>query len=156
MEINMLNDDKIKLMTKLSLYEQREGKKAFASGKYYRSDYIGLGLVNSAIIGTLAFILILVCVAFVNLETLLTAITSIDIVMTGRVIIVIYLVYMIVYLSITYIIYRIKYDSFKEELKEYDNDLKALYTIYKDEENTLSETGEIKKGDLDIAIMEEK
>ena len=152
----MLNDDKIKLMTKLSLYEHREGKKAFASGKYYRSDYISLGLVNSAIIGTLAFILILVCVAFVNLETLLTAITSIDIVMTGRVIIVIYLVYMIVYLSITYIIYRIKYDSFKEELKEYDNDLKALYTIYKDEENTLSETGEIKKGDLDIAIMEEK
>ena len=113
-------------------------------------------MVNSALIGTLAFILILVCVAFVNLETLLTAITSIDIVMTGRVIIVIYLVYMIVYLSITYIIYRIKYDSFKEVLKEYDNDFKALYTIYKDEENTLSETGEIKKGDLDIAIMEEK
>ena len=36
----MLNEDKIKLMTKLALYEQGKGKESIKSNKYYKKDYI--------------------------------------------------------------------------------------------------------------------
>ena len=41
----MLNNQKIKKMHKLALYESGEGKRHLAISNYYRSDYIGLALI---------------------------------------------------------------------------------------------------------------
>ena len=43
----MLNEEKIKIMNKLAMYEQGEGKKYLPVSKYYRSDYIGLALIKN-------------------------------------------------------------------------------------------------------------
>ena len=43
----MLNNEKITLMTKLSLYEQKNGKKEIKSSKYFKSDYMLLKMVSS-------------------------------------------------------------------------------------------------------------
>lgn len=151
----MLNNDKIRLMTKLALYEQKEGKKNIAGGKYYRSDYVSLAMINSAIIATLAYILILGSSVLVNIETVLSVMTAFDMLELGRMVVVAYIIYMLIYLTITYIISRLRYDNIKSELKSYDNNLKELYTIYKkEEENTQSEI-DIKKENFDVSMMEE-
>lgn len=151
----MLNNDKIRLMTKLALYEQKEGKKNIAGGKYYRSDYVSLAMINSAIIATLAYILILGSIVLVNIETVLSVMTTFDMLELGRIVVVAYIIYMLIYLTITYIISRLRYDNIKSELKSYDNNLKELYTIYKkEEENTQSEI-DIKKENFDVSMMEE-
>ena len=46
-ELFMLNEEKIKIMNKLAMYEQGEGKKYLPVSKYYRSDYIGLALIKN-------------------------------------------------------------------------------------------------------------
>lgn len=151
----MLNNDKIRLMTKLALYEQKEGKKNIAGGKYYRSDYVSLAMINSAIIATLAYILILGSIVLVNIETVLSVMTAFDMLELGRMVVVAYIIYMLIYLTITYIISRLRYDNIKSELKSYDNNLKELYTIYKkEEENTQSEI-DIKKENFNVSMMEE-
>lgn len=151
----MLNNDKIRLMTKLALYEQKEGKKNIAGGKYYRSDYVSLAMINSAIIATLAYILILGSIVLVNIETVLSVMTAFDMLELGRIVVVAYIIYMLIYLTITYIISRLRYDNIKSELKSYDNNLKELYTMYKkEEENTQSEI-DIKKENFDVSMMEE-
>ena len=43
----MLNNQKIKKMHKLALYESGEGKRHLAISNYYRSDYIGLALIKT-------------------------------------------------------------------------------------------------------------
>lgn len=142
-------------MTKLALYEQKEGKKNIAGGKYYRSDYVSLAMINSAIIATLAYILILGSIVLVNIETVLSVMTAFDMLELGRIVVVTYIIYMLIYLTITYIISRLRYDNIKSELKSYDNNLKELYTIYKkEEENTQSEI-DIKKENFDVSMMEE-
>lgn len=133
----MLNNDKIRLMTKLALYEQKEGKKNIAGGKYYRSDYVSLAMINSAIIATLAYILILGSIVLVNIETVLSVMTAFDMLELGRIVVVAYIIYMLIYLTITYIISRLRYDNIKSELKSYDNNLKELYTIYKKKKKIL-------------------
>lgn len=142
-------------MTKLALYEQSNGKKSLPASKYYKDDYLGLKLINSAIVATLAFLLTLVCIVFVNIETLIYDITTIDLVNVGRIVTVCYIAFMVLYLTISYIVYKIKYNMIKDEVKEYDDTLKALYGIYKTE-GTLQEALESGSDEeVEIAIMEE-
>ena len=39
----MINEEKVKIMDRLALYEKQEGRKYLPVSKYYRSDYIGYG-----------------------------------------------------------------------------------------------------------------
>lgn len=43
----MLNKEKVRLMTKLARYEQKEEKRYLKISKYYRSDYIGIALLKN-------------------------------------------------------------------------------------------------------------
>lgn len=43
----MINEEKVKIMTKLAMYEQGEGKKYLPISKFYRSDYIGQALIKN-------------------------------------------------------------------------------------------------------------
>lgn len=151
----MLNNDKIKLMTKLALYEEKNGKKTIPASKYYKDDYMGLKMINSAIIATLAFLLTIACVVFVNIESLVYDITTLDFVYIGRLLLVLYIVFMLVYLIVSYVVYRIKYNTIKDEIKEYDNDLKELYILYKKESSLQEALESGNDKEVEIAIMEE-
>ena len=55
----MLNEDRIKLMTRMASYEENEGKRSMAIGKYFRSDYLSLQTIKSIISATLTFAIVL-------------------------------------------------------------------------------------------------
>ena len=59
----MLNNQKIKKMHKLALYESGEGKRHLAISNYYRSDYIGLALIKNFFLVTIGYVLIVAAVA---------------------------------------------------------------------------------------------
>ena len=42
----MLNEEKIILMTQMASYEENEGKKNMAIGRYFRSDYIAIQVLK--------------------------------------------------------------------------------------------------------------
>lgn len=43
----MINEEKVKIMTKIAMYEQGKGRRYLPVSKYYRSDYIGLALIKN-------------------------------------------------------------------------------------------------------------
>ena len=43
----MINEEKVKIMNRLAMYEKRGGKKYLPVSRYYRSDYIGLALIKN-------------------------------------------------------------------------------------------------------------
>ena len=49
----MVNEDKVKLMTRLASYESGEGKKDIAILNYFRGDYIGFQVLKSIISATI-------------------------------------------------------------------------------------------------------
>ena len=59
----MLNEEKIKIMNKLAMYEQGEGKKYLPVSKYYRSDYIGLAMIKNFFLVTIGYCLVLAGIA---------------------------------------------------------------------------------------------
>ena len=54
----MLNEEKVKSMTKAAAYEKGPEKKNIEIGSYFRGDYLGLHMVKSALAYTLAFLII--------------------------------------------------------------------------------------------------
>ena len=54
----MINESRVKLMTRLAVYEGGEGKKNMSIGSYFRGDYISVQVIRSVICGTAAFLLV--------------------------------------------------------------------------------------------------
>ncbi|MBE5940077.1 MAG: hypothetical protein E7266_06745 [Lachnospiraceae bacterium] len=130
----MLNEEKIKLMTKLAIYEKREGKSDFKITKYYRPDYVGLNVLNSAIVATFIYMAIVGAVMMLNIEELMIEITQMDLLQVGKDIVLWYMVFLVAYVIVALIVYNVKYYTTKKKLEAYDEDLRKLFKLYKDEE----------------------
>ena len=125
----MLNEEKIKIMNKLAMYEQGEGKKYLPVSKYYRSDYIGLALIKNFFLVTIGYGLALAGGAAMNLVKL------------GTEIVVGYVAVLIVFSLLTYIQYSVKYHRAKKSVKKYYSELIQLNKIYGREEKKSSARG---------------
>ena len=131
----MINEEKVRLMTKLAIYEENKGKHISPIGDYYKEDYVGIQMLKSFFAGTFAYLLILLLMACYQLEYLIMEIVKLDVVAMIISIVVAYVFFMAVYLGITYVICSTKYKKAKKSLKSYDNVLKKLENVYQKEED---------------------
>ncbi len=130
----MINQEKVALMTRLAIYEENEGKKNIPMGKYYKEDYVSLHMVNTVIIATISYILILGAVIFAHLEQMMAEIANMDFIKAGKDIAIGYVAMILLYLIISYIVYTIKFKRVRKSLNEYNGNLKKLYAMYTDNE----------------------
>ena len=137
----MLNEEKIKIMNKLAMYEQGEGKKYLPVIRYYRSDYIGLALIKNFFLVTIGYCLILAGIAAYFGEYLVDNIHKMDLVAVGRNAVIGYVVVLVVFSVATYIQYSVKYHKAKKSVKEYYQELTQLNKIYSREEKKSSFRG---------------
>ena len=126
----MLNEERIKLMTKMASYEANEGRKNVAIGNYFRGDYIGLQVIKSIINATIAFAIMFAMFVFYDFEVFMADIYKMDLLQFGKTIMTVYLVFMVVYGFVSYGIYTYRYTKAKKSLKIYYNNLKKLSYLY--------------------------
>ncbi len=136
----MLNEDKIKLMTKLAIYEQGEGKKALVCNKYSKSDYVSVNMIKTAVVITVAYLLIVTLCVLHNVEYFLDQLISVKLMSLGIRLLVIYIIVFVVYMLITYMVFSVRYIHMQELNKGYSDDLKQLYLMYKREEKFKNES----------------
>ena len=131
----MINEEKVKIMTKLAMYEQGKGRKYLPVSRYYRSDYIGLALIKNFFLVTIGYVLIVAAVAVYFGEYLLENIHRMNLVTLGIYLIVGYVIVLAAYSILTYIQYSVKYYQAKKSVREYYSQLTELNKIYAREEN---------------------
>lgn len=130
----MLNEEKVKIMNRLAMYEQGEGKKYLPVSKYYRTDYIGLALIKNFFLVTIGYGLALVGLAAYFGEYLMENIHKMNLVRMGIYILVGYAGVLLLYSLVTYIQYSVKYHRAKKSVKRYYEELTRLEKIYGREE----------------------
>ena len=130
----MINEEKVKIMNRLAMYEKVEGRKYLPVSKYYRSDYIGLALIKNFFLVTIGYGLILAVAAAYNLEYLLDNIHKMNLITLGIGVLAGYLVILVFYSVLTYIQYTVKYHRAKNSVKKYYSELTRLEKIYSREE----------------------
>ncbi|MCI8669032.1 MAG: hypothetical protein HFI34_05870 [Lachnospiraceae bacterium] len=135
----MLNEEKIRLMTKLALYEEKKGKKALSANKYFRNDYISINMINTVLTVSFAYLLGLVLWVVYKVDYFMQEITNIDLIALGKQVLLIYVIVLIIFLFISYVVYSVRYRNMKIENREYADNLKELYLMYKREEKHKNE-----------------
>lgn len=129
----MLNRDKVILMTKLSIYEQKEGRKEIPLSKYFRSDYIGLHLIGSFFAITIAYALVVALVLAYKSDDIMKNLTNLDFFKIGKEILIGYIFFLIVNMLIAYLAYLVKFVTIRKHLKNYNGKLKQLRRMYEQE-----------------------
>ncbi len=130
----MVNEEKVALMTKLALYEEKEGKKNIPLGKYYKDDYVSMNVVATFIWSTFAYLLILGAIIFMHLEEMMVELATMDYVKVGTQVAIGYAIMLVVSIVIAYIVYTIKFKRVRVSLNEYNGNLKKLYMMYNESE----------------------
>lgn len=129
----MLNEEKIRLMTKAASYEAGEGKKALAMNKYFRGDYISINLIGSWISFTIAFAVCVGVWGFYHMDDFMETINTMDLPDMGKRLVFLYLGLLAVYQLIHYVIYHIRYQKNRRSLAAYNQILKQISHIYQTE-----------------------
>lgn len=129
----MLNEEKIRLMTKAASFEAKEGKKALAMNKYFRGDYISLNMIAAWLSYTVAYLLCAGLWAFYRMDYFMENLHKMDLVTLGRNAVLIYLLFLVVFLTIHYLVYHLRYQENKKKLTAYHKILKRISHIYQTE-----------------------
>lgn len=126
----MLNEEKIKLMTSIAMFEQKEGKKIFPLSYYFKSDYISRHLLSAFFGYTLCFLLGTILWALYHMEFLLNEIRVDLLLVLGRRFGLFYGGGLIVYLLLTGFVCWKRYDYSVAGMRVYVAKLKRLEKRY--------------------------
>lgn len=129
----MLNYRKIRMMTKLAVYENKEGKNDIRLSKYYKTDYVRLQVLKSIICATIGYALILALIFMYKAEEIVQNAVSLDYKTLGTYILGVYVILVTIYGLGAILGYSMKYDASRKKLARYFKLLKRLDMIYKDE-----------------------
>lgn len=126
----MLNEDKIKLMTSIAMFEKKEGKHIFPANRYFRSDYISGRMLRSFFAYTVCFILCVMMWVLSNMEQLLNTMNLDTVVKEARTGVVLYTAGLILYLIITWHVSSRRYEYARRGMRVYIAKLKRLEKRY--------------------------
>lgn len=129
----MLNNDKIRLMTRLALYESKTGKEDIRLSKYYKTDYVRYQVIKSVIAATIGYALILVLIILYKSEYLIKNAVKLDYKTIGLYVLGFYIIIVAIYGLSSIVIYSRKYDISRKKLGRYYKLLKRLEKMYGDE-----------------------
>ncbi|MDO4519421.1 MAG: hypothetical protein Q4B47_03880 [Eubacteriales bacterium] len=134
----MINEEKIKVMTDLAMYEKTQGDKYFPISKYFRSDYLGLALIKNFFLVTIGYALVVALVGAYFSTYILDNVHRMNLINLGLYILIGYGIVFVVYTLITYITYSVKYYKAKKSVKSYFGELNKLTKMYEKEEKRMS------------------
>ncbi|MDR2044763.1 MAG: hypothetical protein LBQ15_10475 [Clostridium sp.] len=128
----MLSEERIILMTKMTSYEEHEGKKNVAIGKYFRSDYLAIQVLKSVASATLAYGILFALFIFYDFEAFIQDIYKMDLIAFAKNVLIWYGVTVVSYGVLSYLVCSYRYLRAKKSLKAYYRNLKKLSSLYQD------------------------
>lgn len=138
----MLNEDKIKLMTGIAMFEKREGKHIFPVNRYFQGDYVSSHMFRSFFSYTLCYVLCVLIWVLYNIDHLLNAMNLDEVAAIGRKGAVFYVIGLVFYLFVTYHVYRKRYEYAKRGMTVYVAKLRRLEKRYEFQSRTKELTKE--------------
>ncbi len=129
----MVNMRKVRLMTKLAVYEQKEGKEDIKLGKYFRRDYVRLKILHNIVAVTLGYLLVLAMIVAYRMEYLIKEAVTLDYVGIGKTVLGVYIIVVTVYVMAAMVGYGLYYDYSRKKLAKYFRMLRKLRSMYQEE-----------------------
>lgn len=129
----MLNENRVKLMSRMAAYESTQGKEDLRISGYYRKDYTSLNTLITILWITVGYAVLTALVMIGYLDVLMADLSMKRVITIGGVVIGVYIMLIIVYAVGASSFYRTKYNQSKKRVKQYYRDLTRLGKMYKKE-----------------------
>ena len=130
----MVNEERIKLMTRMAAYEKEGHKKNKLIVSFFKSDYISMQMLKSVISTTIAFAIMFGLYVLYDFELFMKEIYQMDMLEFAKNVIFIYGIFLAVVLLITYIVSLYQYNRALQDTKIYYANLKKLSRMYEGKE----------------------
>ncbi|MCR5746522.1 MAG: hypothetical protein K6G03_02335 [Lachnospiraceae bacterium] len=127
--MSRVDEEKVKLMTRMASFEDNEGKEAIRICNYFRSDYVTLNVVKAIVSATVSFALILGLYVYYNIDNLMQDIYTMDLVEMGRKLVTSYVICAGLFGIIAYVVYSFRYDWAKKNISDYNYALRELSNL---------------------------
>lgn len=132
----MLNEEKVKCMTKAAAYENGPEKKNIKIDSYFRGDYLGLQMVKSAFAYTASFCIMAALSMMDQMEEILLNVSHAAYLENMlKMLIALYVCGLILYEAAIYGYYSVKYQNAKQSIKTFHSCLKRIHKFYETEES---------------------
>ena len=129
----MLDEKKVKLMTRLAFYEQTQGKEDFKVSAYYRKDYASLHTICSIIWVTVGYICAVGLIFLAGMDNFLSSMSFGMMFLMLGILVLVYLFLLILYGLIASHIFNKKHRESRQRVKKYNHDLTRLLKLYERE-----------------------
>ena len=129
----MLDKRKVRLMTKMAIYEKEYGEKDIKISGYYKKDYSSLNTWITLIWISAGYLLAAVLLALCGADALLEDLTILKLLVFVTIAAAAYFALLIIYGVGAGRFYRKKHTQAKQRVKKYYRDMSRLEKIYKKE-----------------------
>ena len=129
----MINEERVRLMTRMASYADTEGRANTSIVSHFRSDYLGLQVLKAVICATIAYMIAFAVYIYYDFENFMINIYKIDLFDFAASVLKKYLLFTAVYCIIVYIAFAVRYGRALKILKKYFNNLKLLATKYSED-----------------------
>ena len=126
----MIDENKVRLMTKIAIYEKKEGNRNLMISKYYRSDYVRYNVLKTIVAATVAFWSIVGAYAFIEFDDLLAKVSDVDYFDVMYKLLGAYVFVCLGFFFFAQIVYSYRYSMAKPGLIRYNVNLKRLIESY--------------------------
>ena len=137
----MIDQERVREMTKLAAMEKKEGQKNQNMVRYYRGDYLIRQLLKSFLAGTFAFGLIVGMWIACNLDTVISDLNNLNFMEMLSPLLSKYLFFTIIYLILVDIYASVRYVAGQDSLRRYERHLKRLCRMYEEQESRMTPNG---------------
>lgn len=115
----MLNEEKIRWMTKASIYEKRQGRIDLGRNEYFMGDYVRLHLLKNGISLTIAYILLAGLYAVYKIEEIFDMAANMQLGLLLKEMLLLYIILLVIYTGIGIVYYSWQYQSSLKQVKKY-------------------------------------
>ena len=130
----MLNEEKIRLMTKVTIYEKNEELSDLALSRFYKEDYVKYCCLKTLVATTLCYWMCIGVYLLLNFEQVLNNLNEMDYFKVITKLMMGYVVSMAVFYVYGFVVYSYKFMKARPRLLRYNRNLKKLIKIYEQEE----------------------
>ncbi len=144
-DYNMLDEEKIKLMTKVTIYEKHEEMGDMILSRYYREDYVQYGCLKTLVATTFCYWITVAVYILLKFEKVLADLNNIDYFKIITWLMVGYVGVMVVFYLYAFVVYNYKYAKAKPGIVKYNKWLRNLVKLYdEDEAKSWIKSGKVK------------
>lgn len=129
----MLNEDKVKLMTRMAMYEGKDGTEDFKISAYYRKDYSGFHTIVTIIWVTIGYLIAVGVGAMAFMDEIIKRFNMSFLIMLCICLVTGYIVTVVLYGIVASQFYQKKHNDARQRVKKFNHDLTRLNRMYEKE-----------------------